>query len=442
MLFNRKSLINLMVPLILEQIFLGTIGIADMVMVAPVGETAISGISLVNSINMLFQSMFSALAAGGGILASQYLGKRERDHANGTARQLLVLSLCFSVAIAAVCCAGNQWFLRRLFPTAEAAVLKEAVTYFYLSALAYPCIMVFDACGALFRGMGESRIPLCGSSLMCVGNIFLNAIFIFGLDWGVFGAGFASLCAKAIGTALLLWFLSKRRFSISLRHMAGLRAEPVILKNIFRLAVPMAMEDGIFHVGKLLVQGVVTSYGTTAIAANAVALTVADFTQMPVYAIGLGLTTVVGQCIGAGETGQARRYAGNILKVSFVLAAVLSAATFIGAEPIARLYQLTQETKETTMSLIRFHALICGTVWVCAFNIPCVLRAASDVNFNLAVSIFSMWLFRVGFSYVFRETTDIGVLSVWMAMGMDWLFRGAVYMARFLNGAWLHKRFI
>ena len=148
MLFNRKSLINLMVPLILEQIFLGTIGIADMVMVAPVGETAISGISLVNSINMLFQSMFSALAAGGGILASQYLGKRERDHANGTARQLLVLSLCFSAAIAAVCCAGNQWFLRRLFPTAEAAVLKEAVTYFYLSALAYPCIMVFDACGA------------------------------------------------------------------------------------------------------------------------------------------------------------------------------------------------------------------------------------------------------------------------------------------------------
>ena len=442
MLFNRKSLINLMVPLILEQIFLGTIGIADMVMVAPVGETAISGISLVNSINMLFQSMFSALAAGGGILASQYLGKRERDHANGTARQLLVLSLCFSAAIAAVCCAGNQWFPRRLLPTAEAAVLKEAVTYFYLSALAYPCIMVFDACGALFRGMGESRIPLCGSSLMCVGNIFLNAIFIFGLDWGVFGAGFASLCAKAIGTALLLWFLSKRRFSISLRHMAGLRAEPVILKNIFRLAVPMAMEDGIFHVGKLLVQGVVTSYGTTAIAANAVALTVADFTQMPVYAIGLGLTTVVGQCIGAGETGQARRYAGNILKVSFVLAAVLSAATFIGAEPIARLYQLTQETKETTMSLIRFHALICGTVWVCAFNIPCVLRAASDVNFNLAVSIFSMWLFRVGFSYVFRETTDIGVLSVWMAMGMDWLFRGAVYMARFLNGAWLHKRFI
>ena len=160
------------------------------------------------------------------------------------------------------------------------------------------------------------------------------------------------------------------------------------------------------------------------------------------YAIGLGLTTVVGQCIGAGETGQARRYAGNILKVSFVLAAVLSAATFIGAEPIARLYQLTQETKETTMSLIRFHALICGTVWVCAFNIPCVLRAASDVNFNLAVSHFFHVAVPGGISYVFRETTDIGVLSVWMAMGMDWLFRGAVYMARFLNGAWLHKRFI
>lgn len=459
LMFSRKSLVHLIAPLIVEQIFLGTIGIADMLMVAPVGETAISGISLVNSINMLFHSIFSALAAGGGILCTQYLGKGEEKSANLAARQLLLTACSFAVLVMAVCCVGNQMFLHGLFGTAEADVLEEAVTYFYLAALAYPCIMVFDACGALFRGMGESRIPLFGSTVMCIANVILNAVFIYGFKWGVFGAGLASLLAKAGGGALLLLFLADGARQISLRkvrmqprevadtwkaqqnleHVPGKRQ---MQKNILRLAIPMAMEDGVFHIGKLLVQGVVTSYGTTAIAANAVALTIADFTQMPVYAIGLGLTTVVGQCIGAGEKEQARMYAKKILAVSFALAAVMSASTFIGADVLTRMYRLTEETAGVTRQLIQFHAVICGISWVFAFNIPCVLRAASDVNFILIVSVFSMWTFRVGCSYLFREILEAGVLGVWMAMGLDWIFRAAVYLWRLHGKKWTEKKFI
>ena len=213
-------------------------------------------------------------------------------------------------------------------------------------------------------------------------------------------------------------------------------------KNILRMAVPMAMEDGVFHVGKLLVQGVVTSFGTSAIAANAVALTIADFTQMPAYAIGLGLTTVVGQCIGAGEKEQAKVYAKKILMVSFLIAAGLSALTWAGAGQIAGIYRLTEETAVTASRLIRFHSLICGLTWILAFNVPCVLRAASDVNFILWVSVFSMWVFRVGCSYLFREILDVGVLGVWMAMGLDWIFRAAVFTGRLKSGKWLEKAFI
>lgn len=453
MMFSRKSLVHLIAPLIVEQIFLGTIGIADMLMVAPVGETAISGISLVDSINMLFHSIFSAMAAGGGILCTQYLGKREEKSANLAARQLFLTSCSMAVLIMAVCCAGNRMFLKGLFGTAEADVIEEAVTYFYLAALAYPCIMMFDACGALFRGMGESRIPLFGSSVMGIANVILNAIFIYGCKWGVFGAGLASLIAKAGGCGLLLVFLADRDRQISLRKTrlrfiygrSGLGAVPTrgqMQKNIFRLAIPMAMEDGVFHIGKLLVQGVVTSYGTTAIAANAVAWTVSDFAQMPVYAIGLGLTTVVGQCIGAGEKEQARTYAKNILAVSFGVAAFMSVATFFGAGILTRMYHLTEETAVVTRQLIRFHAIICGLFWVFAFNIPCVLRAASDVNFILIVSVFSMWAFRVGCSYLFREILDVGVLSVWLAMSLDWIFRAAAYLWRLHGKTWTEKKFI
>ena len=449
LMFSRKSLVHLIAPLIVEQIFLGTIGITDMLMVAPVGETAISGISLVNSINMLFHSIFSALAAGGGILCTQYLGKGEEKSANLAARQLLVTACSLAVLVMAVCCVGNRMLLHGLFGTAEADVLSEAVTYFYLAAFAYPCIMVFDACGALFRGMGESRIPLFGSTVMCIVNVILNAVFIYGLRWGVFGAGLASLLAKAGGSALLLLFLADGQRQISLRKvrmrlMDGQNAlqRQQMQKNILRLAIPMAMEDGVFHIGKLLVQGVVTSYGTTAIAANAVALTIADVTQMPVYAMGLGLTTVIGQCIGAGEKEQARMYAKKILTVSFAVAALMSASTFIGADVLTRMYRLTDETAAVTRQLIQFHAIICGISWVFAFNIPCVLRAASDVNFILIVSVFSMWTFRVGCSYLFRELLEVGVLSVWMAMGLDWIFRAAVYLWRLHGRTWTEKKFI
>lgn len=180
MMFSRKQLVSLIVPLIVEQVFLGTIGIADMLMVAPVGEVAISGISLVNSINMLFHSVFSALAAGGSILCIQYLGKGDDKNANSVAKQLLILSVTLAVILGLCCCAGNQFLLKSIFGNAEPQVLKEAVTYFYLSALAYPCIMLFDSCSALFRGMGESRISLAGSVVTCLTNIVLNAALSMG----------------------------------------------------------------------------------------------------------------------------------------------------------------------------------------------------------------------------------------------------------------------
>ncbi len=442
MMFTRRKLVDLMVPLIIEQLFLGTIGIVDMLMVAPVGETAISGISLVNSINMLFHSIFSALAVGGGILCTQYLGRGEEDHGNQAGRQLFFMAGGFSVLAAAVCCLANPLVLSGLFPTAGPDVLSEGVTYFYLAALSYPCVMIFDACGALFRGMGSTRIPLLGSVVMSVGNVILNGIFIYGLRWGVFGAGFASLCAKAAGACCLLAVLAGGNHAVSIRKWKSLPGDRVMRRNILRLAVPMAMEDGVFHVGKLLVQGVVASFGTSAIAANAVALTIADFTQMPAYAIGLGLTTVVGQCIGAGEKEQAQMYARKILMASFLIAAGLSALTWGAAGEITRLYRLTEETAVTAGRLIRFHALICGLTWILAFNVPCVLRAASDVTFILYVSVFSMWVFRVGCSYLFREILDVGVLGVWMAMGLDWTFRAAVFTGRLRSGKWLGKAFI
>lgn len=442
MLFDRKQLVQLIVPLVLEQVIMGTIGIADMLMVASVGETAISGISLIDSINLLFNSMFAALVTGGTIVCTQYLGKRETDMANLAAKHLLGTALFFSLAVAGLCFLFRRAVVYGLYGAAEPEVLRQAMIYFYFSMASYPFLMMLDSGGAVFRSMGNAALPFAVSLFMSVINIVLNGVFIFGMHWGVFGAGLATFLARVFSSAAIFVFLYCHKGVIRIQRFFGTGWHGSMVKNILRLAVPTGLEDSIFHIGKLLVQGIVTSFGTAAIAANAVALTISEFTHMPGFAIGLALITVVGRCVGAGELEQARYYVRKITTVSFLVTGGAAVLSWLFAGPVVGLYRLNTETWELAVNIVRWQAVACLFVWVPAFNISDALRAASDVRFTMAVSMVSMWVFRVGCSALFREFLDIGVICVWFAMFLDWIFRAAVFSVRFRGARWEGRMFL
>lgn len=442
MLFDRKQLVKLIVPLVCEQVIMGTIGIADMLMVASVGETAISGISLIDSINLLFNSMFAALVTGGTIVCTQYLGKREADMANLAAKYLLGISLLFSLAVAGMCFLFRRMVVYGLYGSAEPEVLRQAMIYFCFSMASYPFLMMLDSCGAIFRSMGNAALPFSVSFFMSIINIVLNAVFIFGLHWGVFGAGFATFLARAVSSAAIFLFLYHHKGAVRIQSFFGSGWHGFMVKNILKLAVPTGLEDSIFHIGKLLVQGIVTSYGTAAIAANAVALTISEFTHMPGFAIGLALITVVGRCVGAGEIQQARYYVKKITGVSFLVTGAAAVLSWIFAGPVVGFYQMNRETWELASEIVRWQAVACLFFWVPAFNISDALRAASDVRFTMAVSMISMWVFRVGCSALFREILDIGVIRVWFAMFLDWMFRAVVFLIRFHGSKWEGRMFL
>ena len=441
-MFDKKALTRLILFLATEQILFASIGIADMLMVAAAGEQSVSAISLVDSLNLLFHSIFSALAAGGGILFTQYFGRRDYENANYAAKHLIAAAILLSVLVAVVCFLGNHTILYALYGSAEEEVLKLSVTYFYLALSAYPMVMLYDTCACIFRGMGNTEISLCGAAVSCFSNIILNAIFIYGLNLGVLGAGLASLAAKTGGAMLMIFFLIKAKGPIRMRMFFRTGWDKKVFINILRLAVPIGLEDSIFHVGKLLVQGVVASFGTAAIAANAVALTISEFTHMAGGAMGLAATTVVGQCMGANEAAQAEKYTKTLVSISWLVTFFICLITYLAADPIAAMYHLSQETAGIASQIIRVHAIACTMTWVLAFNIPSALRAASDVKFILIFSVLSMWIFRVGCSYLFREILDAGVLCVWLALFLDWGFRAFVYTMRFRSGKWKTKTFI
>ena len=441
-MFNRKDLTRLLIPLIIEQVLGATVGLADTLMVSNVGEAAVSGVSLVDSVNLLLINVFSALATGGTIVASQYLGRNDRENANKAANQLVLVTSALSAAIMALCLLLRRPLLNLLFGHAEQAVMETALVYFMLSALSYPFIGVYNSCAALFRAAGNSQVPMAVSALMNAINISGNALFIFGFGMGAAGAGLASLASRMAACLIMLWILRKPELKISLAEFFPLTFMPGMIKNILRIGIPSGVENGMFQIGKILVQGIVAIFGTASIAANAVGNSISAITVMPGIAIGLGAVTVVGHCIGAQQYEEAKKYMRQLTLYSLASIVALNAVILLAMDPILQLYELSSATAELARQIIVFHAFISIAFWAPAFTLPNGLRASNDVRFTMTTSIITMWTLRVAGGYIISVWLGLGVLGVWVSMGLDWLLRMMLFIWRYKSNKWQNRQFI
>lgn len=441
-MFNRKQLARLIWPLIVEQFLAVAIGMADTVMVTSCGEAAVAGVSLVDSINVLLINIFSALATGGAILASQYIGRQDKEQANVAAKQLVLVTAGISVLVMAICLFANASLLHMVFGEAEADVMTNAETYFFWSALSYPFLALYNAGAALFRAMGNSRISMFTALLMNALNIGGNALLIYGMNMGVAGAAIASLVSRFVGAAIMLALLRLRHQMIRLDSLIRLGFHPPMIRQILGVGVPNGLENGMFQIGKILVQRLITVLGTASISANAVANTVAALPQIPGAAIGLAMITVVGQCIGAGEQDQAKSYTLRLTGLAYASMSVLCILEVVLVAPIVGFFNLSAQTAELARQLLVYHGITCLIMWPASFVLPNGLRAAGDVRFTMLVSILSMWVFRIGFSYLLVDMLHMGVLGVWVAMTIDWLVRVIVFSIRLFTGGWRNKHLI
>ncbi len=415
---------------------------ADIIMVSSLGEAAVSGVSLVDTINILIINIFAALATGGAVVASQYLGKNEEGNARKAAGQLIVTTVTLSLVIMAISLALNTRILGLVFGDTEADVMENAATYFWVSALSFPFLAVYNSCAAIFRSMGNSKVSMLTSLIMNVVNIGGNAIFIFGFGMGVFGAALSSLISRALSAAVILILIRNKKLTIHIESFRKIGINFKMIKNILRIGVPNGMENGMFQLGKILVQSLVTSFGTIAIAANAAAGTVASFACICGAAIGLAMITVVGQLVGANDYEGAVKYIKQLMKAAYVLTAVVQILIIIFCDTILSWYNLKPETIEIARSIIIYHSICAMFIWPTSFTLPNALRAANDVKFTMILSVASMWICRIGLSYVFASLLNLGVFGVWVAMTIDWIVRAVFFMARIVRGKWKNKQYV
>lgn len=441
-MFTRRQLRVLILPLIVEQFLAVTIGMADSVMVASCGEAAVSGVSLVDSLNILLINVFSALATGGAIVSAQFIGKEESENASKSAKQLLYVVTAASTLVMAVCLIGGSGLLSLLFGKAETDVMENAQVYFFWSALSYPFIAVYNAGAALFRAMGNSRVSMMTSLLMNAINICGNAILIFGFQMGVAGAAIATLVSRMVGAVLIVSLLRFRPHTIQLPPLLKWEFRPRMIRQILTIGIPNGLENGMFQVGKILLQSLITSFGTVALTANAVASTLSTLPQIPGSAIGLALITVVGQCIGAGRYDEAKRYTLRLTGLAYGLMAGLCALEAVFAPALVSCFQLSEASSALTIQLLVYQDILCALFWPAAFVLPNGLRAANDVRFTMCISVLSMGIFRIGFSYLLAQGMQMGVFGVWVAMTIDWVARAVVFIIRLLSGRWKKRRLV
>ncbi|MGN1148944.1 MAG: MATE family efflux transporter [Lachnospiraceae bacterium] len=438
-MFDRNTLVKLIVPMVIEQVLSVAVGMADMIMVSGAGEEAVSGISLVNSINVLLIMAFAAMASGGSVVVAQLLGSGDKEKACKGANQQMMICILLSTAMMVIALVFNKSILSLIYGSVEEQVMSNAITYFYIVALSFPFLAIYNAGAALFRVMKNSHISMIMSVIMNVINVVGNYICIFHLKMGVAGVAYPTLISRMVAAMVLLVLIRNEKLPVHIDKYLRFGWDSEMLKNIMRIGIPQSLENSMFQIGKLLTQSLISSFGTAAIAANACASTVEMLADIPGSAMGLALVTIVGQCVGAGEYRQARKYTGKLLKVTYLFMIILNVILLLLARNIAGWYNLTELGTHYAVQLIVYHSICSMLIWPLAFTLANALRSAGDAKFTMTTSIISMWVFRIALAYVIAKGFNMGVLGVWIAMTIDWAVRAILNVIRFRGNKWETK---
>ncbi|WP_296883140.1 MATE family efflux transporter [Thomasclavelia sp.] len=442
MMFSNQALKKLIIPLVIEQLLVILVGFCDTIMVSSVGEAAVSAVSLVDSINVLLINVFAALGTGGAVVAAQFIGQGSLEKARFSAKQLLLITAILSLIIMGLILLFNTSILHLAFGNVDSGVMNNAETFFLVSALSYPFIALYNSGAALFRAIGNSKISMITSAIMNVINIIFNTIFIFGLKLGVLGSGLATLIARMVCCIVILKCLTNKDNNLYVDDYRHWKFDLVYIKKILTIGIPSGLENGMFQFGKILVQSLVATFGTYAIAANAVSNNLAQMQIIPGMAMSLAMVTVVGQCVGANDYKQAKYYIKKLLKITYLATISAVILVLLATPTILKLYSLSEQTIDLAYQCIFLHGFFAATIWPASFTFPNALRASNDAKFTMIVSASSMWIFRFCLSYVLGQHLGLGLIGVWLAMFVDWIVRCIFFIWRYFSGKWMNRQLV
>ena len=443
-MFSNRLICSLLIPVVLEQLLNSIMGTADTMMVSNVGSAAISAVSLVDSINVLVIQAFSALAAGGAIVCAQYIGQKNKEKANESARQVLFIITAISVAVSLICLVFQKPLLRLIFGSVEPAVMSASETYFFYTALSFPFIAAYDSAASIFRAQDNTKGPMIISMISNVMNIAGNAVMIWVFHMGVAGAALSTLISRIFCAVVVIIQLRKEREGqeIVVRDYFKIRPDWSMIRRILGLGIPSGVENSMFQLGKLAIQSTVSTLGTAAIAAQAMTNILENLNGIAAIGVGVGLMTIVGQCLGAGRKDEAVYYIKKLCVIAEVIIIISCLGVFALTKPVTILGGMEKESADMCFHMVMWITIVKPLVWIMAFVPGYVLRAAGDVKFSMIVSCCTMWACRFCLCVFLIRVMGFGPMGVWIGMFADWTLRGIIFTWRFHSRKWLQHKVI
>lgn len=441
-MFSNKDLKDMIVPLFFEQLLVMLVGIVDTFIISYVGEAAVSGVSLVNSFNTIFIYLFTALASGGAVVISQYIGNKDQKNSVRSSSQLLMFSTLFSIVLAIFVLIFHKPILTALFGKVDADVMAACVTYIKISAYSYPFIAIYNAGAALYRSMTKTKTTMYISIWSNLINIVGNCIGVFVLNAGVAGVAVPSLIARAFSAIVITWLCFNTKLTTYYTKADIFVFDKSILKKVLNIAIPNGIENGIFQFVKVALSSVVALFGTYQIAANGVAQSIWSLAALMGAALGPVYITVIGQCMGNGDKEQAKYYFKKLNKWSIGLSIIWNAFILAITPVLMHFYQLSSETITLIFYLVVIHNVFNAFVYPISGPLSNGLRAAGDVKFTMIVSIASTLLGRFIFSIIFAIYLNMGVIGIAFAMCLDWTIRAVIFYFRYKSNKWTEFKVI
>ena len=441
-LYSNKKLAALLIPLALDQLLNSFMGTIDTLVVSNLGSAAISAVSLVDSINILIVQAFFALASGGTVVCSHYLGCKSKDHAKEAARQLVFVTLMLSLIIGAICLVFNQQILNLIFGKVEKDVMAGAKQYFFYSVLSYPFIALYNDGACILRAQNNSKFPMQISIVSNFLNAFLDVIFVWVFHWGVAGSAIATAGSRFFSMSIVLWKLRNPSLEIPFRNYFSIRPNWREIKKILNIGIPSGIENSMFQFGKLAIQSTVSLMGTAAIAAQGMTNVIENLNGILAIGIGIGLMTVVGETLGAGRKEEPVYYIKKLCIIAEITLAVSCLIFYLLVRPITYFGGMEPESAKLCIYMVTWISIVKPLIWIMAFIPAYGLRAAGDVKFSMTVSVLCMWFCRVSLVIFLARAYHMGPMAVWIGMFVDWGVRNIIFTIRFRSRKWLNHEVI
>ena len=435
-LFSNRALKDMIIPLFLEQLLVMLVGLADTLVVSYAGEAAVSGVSLVNQFNTIFIYLFTALASGGAVVISQYIGRKEMDTAGEAASQLLLFSAIFSILVSALVLIGNEKMLRLMFGKVESDVMQACITYLRISAYSYPALAVYNAGASLFRSMGKTSVTMYLSVASNIINVFGNLIGVFVLHAGVAGVAWPSLIARTFSAVVITMLCFCKKNQVFYMRKWIFQWNGALMRHILRIAIPNGLENGVFQLVKVALSSIVALFGTYQIAANGVAQSIWSLAALAGVSMGPVFITVIGQCMGNKDTQLAEHYLKKLTKITVLLSSAWNLLIFALTPLFMRFYALESDTKQLVVWLVLIHNLFNSFAYPFSGALSNGLRAAGDVKFTMYVSVISTIAVRLLLSWLLGVALQMGVIGIAIAMVSDWVIRAVIFFWRQQSGKW------